>query len=104
MLLLTERGILLGTLLRCDLPAKAAGSECARTYAVLEGRTVTGEVSAEVARQLLLTWGHRRLAVVGQDGTLRGLLCLKRRLEGFCSDADVLARKAATVLPETSMS
>ena len=36
--------------------------------------------------------GTRRLAVVDDDGDLLGLLCLKRTLDGFCSDADVRAR------------
>jgi hypothetical protein len=34
----------------------------------------------------------RRLAVVDGTGRLVGLLCLKRTLDGFCSDADVRAR------------
>ncbi len=41
---------------------------------------------------MLLARGRRRLAVVDERGALLGLLCLKRRLTGFCSDADVAAR------------
>jgi len=92
MLLLTEDGRLLGTLVRADLPAGAAPSERAMPYAVLAGRTIPPTVSAEEARQLLLGRGERRLAVVDDGGRLVGLLCLKRRLTGFCSDLDVAAR------------
>jgi len=99
MLLLTERGRLLGTLLRADLPAPGADDGRALAVATLEGRTVSPRLSAEDARQLLLTTGQRRLAVVDDSGHLLGLLCLKRRLSGFCSDADVAARAADASRP-----
>jgi len=92
MLLITDRGRLLGTLLRADLPDTLGADAAALDHAVLEGRTVAPDVSAEQARQVLLRRGQRRLAVVGPNGQLLGLLCLKRRLTGFCSDADVRSR------------
>ncbi|MBB3045470.1 CBS domain-containing protein [Nocardioides sp. LMS-CY] len=94
MLLLTDDGQLLGTLVRADLPDDAPGADPALGYAVLEGRTIPPSVGVEQARQLLLSRGERRLAVVDGEGRLVGLLCLKRRRTGFCSDADVAARAA----------
>jgi len=98
MLLLTDAGRLVGTLLRSDLPSGASGAEPALKYAVLRGRTVSPDLDAEEARRLLVNRGERRRAVVRDDGELLGLLCLKRRLNGFCSDADVTARAADGVL------
>lgn len=95
MLLLTESGRLLGTLVRDDLRGQADGPALALTR--LAGRTISAEAPAEEARQVLLSRGQRRLAVVDADGALIGLLCLKRRLTGFCSDADVAARAAERV-------
>ncbi len=92
MLLFTESGRLLGTLVREDLDETASGP--ALRHARLTGRTVSADLPAEDARQLLLRRGQRRLAVVDRDGALLGLLCLKRRRTGFCSDADVAARAA----------
>ena len=101
MLLITEGGRLLGTLVRDDLPADAEPDETAIGHAVLDGRTVAPAMDAEEARQLLLAGGERRRAVVDDDGRLIGLLCLKRRRTGFCSDEDVAAR-AAELLVTTS--
>jgi hypothetical protein len=42
--------------------------------------------------------GERRRAVIDADGRLLGLLCLKSRLTGFCSDSDVAARAAETLV------
>jgi hypothetical protein len=53
---------------------------------------VPPHLPAEEAHQLLLSTGQRRRAVVDHSGRLLGLLCLKRRLTGFCSDNDVAAR------------
>jgi CBS domain-containing protein len=92
MLLLTEGGRLLGTLVARDLPRSGADDTPASGYATLDGRTVPPQLSAEGARQLLLTTGQRRRAVIDSSGGLLGLLCLKRRLTGFCSDDDVADR------------
>jgi hypothetical protein len=40
----------------------------------------------------MTTTGQRRTAVISADGRLLGLLCLKARGTGFCSDGDVRAR------------
>ncbi len=100
MLLITDAGRLLGTLVAGDLPDGLDGASPALAHAVLIDRTVPPQMSAEDARQLLLTRGERRRAVVAADGQLLGLLCLKRRLTGFCSDADVDARAACRDEPE----
>jgi len=99
MLLLTEGGRLLGTLLRSDLPASSdAPGEAddsatpALPFAALAGRMVSSQLPAEVALKILIRRGERRLAVVDSEGALLGLLCMKRRLTGFCSDADVAGR------------
>jgi CBS domain-containing protein len=94
LLLLTDGGRLVGTLVRDDLPPEAADAAPALPHARLDGRTIGCDVPAEEARQILLRRGQRRSAVVDADGRLLGLLCLKRRLSGFCSDADVAARAA----------
>lgn len=95
MLLITDAGKLLGTVVRADLPQTGRVSAIALGYARLEGRTIGSDVNAEAARRLLLGRGERRAAVIDDDGVLLGLLCLKRRLTGFCSDAEVEERAAA---------
>ncbi|RBY84936.1 CBS domain-containing protein [Blastococcus sp. TF02A-30] len=92
MLLLTDAGILRGTLLREDLPADASPTDRALPLSRLEGRVVGPDEPADTVFQRLLDTGARRLAVVDGGGTLLGLLCLKRRRNGFCSDAGIAAR------------
>jgi len=94
MLLMTDDGRLLGTLVRDDLPDDADDAAPALEHASLSGRTIAPDVPAQDARLMLLARGRRRVAVVDAEGRLLGLLCLKRRLTGFCSDADVAARAA----------
>lgn len=91
LVLLTEAGVLLGTLVREDL-RDAPDDAPALPLAVLSGRTIRPTASAEEAEQVLVATGARRLAVVDDEGGLLGLLCLKRRRTGFCSDLDVRAR------------
>jgi CBS domain-containing protein len=103
MVLLVERGILRGTLERRDLPTDL-WSDAARgrrrmhrpalALATLSGRTVPPTMPVLEAWELLMARRSRRSAVVDERGALLGLLCLKRRLTGFCSDADVAARAA----------
>ena len=94
LLLLTEGRRLLGTLVRDDLPVPALGPEPALPLARLGGRTLPAGTPADEALALLAAAGQRRRAVVDDAGHLVGLLCLKRRGTGFCSDADVAARGA----------
>ena len=94
MLLLTENGRLKGTLVRTDLADHLDGIEAALPHSRIVGRTIPADTPAELARAILLACGQRRFAVVDADDLLLGLLCLKRRLNGFCGDADVAARAA----------
>lgn len=101
MLLITADGRLVGTVVRSDLPPEVPDDGPAIERASLLGRTVGPDVALEDARELLVSRGQRRLAVVAEDGSLLGLLCLKRKLTGFCSDADVAARAADPSAPRT---
>ncbi len=95
MLLLADQGRLRGTLTRGDIPDHADDMALALPYAEVEGRTVSSDLPAEQARLLMIRRDQRRLAVVDADGALLGLLCLKRRHIGFCTDEDVNARATA---------
>ena len=92
MVLLTRDGVLVGTLVRADL-ATADGSALAVAHATLAGRTIAPTVTAADALRELVGRDERRRAVVDDHGRLVGLLCLKRRRTGFCSDSDVAARR-----------
>jgi CBS domain-containing protein len=91
MVLLSTTGDLAGTLLREDL-GDARDDEPALPLSHLEGRTISPRAMADDAQQALIAQEARRLAVVDGNGRLVGLLCLKRRRNGFCSDLDVQAR------------
>lgn len=97
MVLLTEGERLVGTLTHVDLPPPGTGG-AAQSWSRLEGRTVSPEASADVTQQGLASAGTRRVAVVGTDDELLGLMCLKRRWTGFCSDADVESRARETTM------
>jgi CBS domain-containing protein len=92
MALLTDDGVLRGTLLREDLPATAPGAAPALPLARLTGRTAAPTAALAGVHALLLHTGRRRLAVVDGAGRLLGLLCLTRRRTGYCSDAGVAER------------
>lgn len=94
MVLLTEGPVLVGTLVRTDLP-QVAGTTPARPWSVLGGRVIAPEVRVDLVQDLLVARGTRRLAVVDAGERLLGLLCLKRSRDGFCTDADVAARARA---------
>ena len=68
-----------------DLPALGAGT--------LDGRTVPPDALAAETLAGMQRTGRRRLAVVDGEGHLVGLLCLKARGHGFCSNEDVASRK-----------
>ncbi|MGY1746573.1 CBS domain-containing protein [Blastococcus sp. SYSU D00695] len=95
MALLTDGGRLRGTLLREDLPPDAPPSTPALGLSRLAGRTVSPAEPLAAVHRRLLAEGVRRLAVVDDDGRLLGLVCLKRRRDGFCSDAGIAARARA---------
>jgi predicted transcriptional regulator len=85
---------LLGTLERSDIPKGAPPAARALSYGVMLNRSIGPRVPVEAGTAALQAAGRRRLAVVDDDGTLLGLLCLKRSGLGFCSDAGVAARAA----------
>lgn len=69
-----------------DMPARHLGGLC-------DARVVGPDTALTQGWQALLASGRRRLAVVAPDGTLLGLLCLKRSRQGFCSNHDIEARR-----------
>lgn len=94
MLLVVEAGRLVGTLTRDDLGAGAPDDDPALRHAQLERRTVRPDAPLDAVHAEMLAAGERRRAVVDEDGVLVGLLCLKTRGTGFCSDAGIAARAA----------
>jgi len=71
---------------RDDTPALPLGR--------LDDRTVSPETPLATAGALMRSRGIRRLAVTGEGNVLVGLLCLKRRSNGYCSNDDVGERFA----------
>jgi len=94
MALIASSGRRLGTLVRADLDDLDDDAAPALSRSRLDGRSVALDEPAEDVRVRLIAHGLRRLAVVDDAGALAGLLCLKRKLTGFCTDADVTARAA----------
>ena len=95
MVLLAEDGVLLGTLLRSDLPDTVPASAPARPLSTTTGRTVSPAAPVAAVYRRLLEQGARRLVVVDGANRLLGLVCLKRSRTGFCTDAGVAARSRA---------
>jgi CBS domain-containing protein len=90
--LLVDADELIGVVERADLAADLGDEALATTIARLDGRAVrSGERVADVLESMRRSQ-RRRLAVVGDDSALVGLLCLKANGQGFCSDSDVLNR------------
>jgi len=98
MLLLTSpNGVLQGTLVRSDLThldVQETPDALAVGHARLGGRTITPGVHAVTATSTMLDQQTRRLVVIDNHHRVVGLLCLKRTLDGFCSDANIRARAA----------
>jgi CBS domain-containing protein len=90
--LVVDHGELIGAVERSDL-AEADDLASALDVATLRGRAITPDVPLAAALGSLRRSGRRRLAVTGPDRELLGLLCLKASGDGFCSDADVAARR-----------
>ena len=82
--LLVDGGRLVGTVERPDLGPGAGDSAPAQTVASLTERTIQPDALAAEALAAMQRTGHRRLAVVGEDAKLIGLLCLKRSGQGSC--------------------
>jgi len=102
MALIATSGRLLGTLVRADIDDLDDDAAPALGRSRLDGRSVALEKPAEDVRLRLIAHGVRRLAVVDDAGALAGLLCLKRKLTGFCTDADVTARAAERAAAPTA--
>ena len=82
-----------GTLTRSDLTG-VPGDDPALRWSVLKGRTAPVPAVRAYLRQHQLG----RLAGVDAELTLIGLRCFKRSGSGFCSDADLASRAAATAI------
>lgn len=78
---------------RADLGPKTADSAPAARLGRLSGRVTVPTATADAALRQMIAASRRRLAVIGPDGTLLGLLCLKRSGTGFCSDDNVRQRQ-----------
>lgn len=83
---------------RIDLSPETAPSAAAASFGRLSGRVIVPTASADAALRQMTAAGRRRLAVVGPDTTLLGLLCLKRSGTGFCSDENVRERQRERLL------
>lgn len=90
--LLVDEGTLVGVVEAADLTADLSDPTPARSIAALDGRTIHPDARADKALQGMKRNDQRRLAVVGSERQLLGLLCLKASGLGFCSDSDVRDR------------
>jgi CBS domain-containing protein len=95
MALLVRNDELVGAVERADLSGVVSDATPAREIAALVGRTIGPDAALSVAITAMKRSGRRRLAVTTEDGRLLGLLCLKASGRGFCSDADLTARRGA---------
>ena len=89
-----DAGLLLTVIDRADLVGLDDDHALAVHAGTLGARVIAPDADLDDARAILLTSQRRRLAVVATDGTFQGLLCLKRTLEGFCSEQDAHARRS----------
>lgn len=96
-LIVSQGGYLATVVERADLAGCRAGDVAAAPLGRLEGRTVLGGASLADVHRGMIAAGRRRAAVVGADGLLLGLLCLKASRAGFCSDQDVRNRRAQVI-------
>lgn len=76
---------------RTDLEGRA-GEAMAAGIGSLDGRVVRADADLNATWAAMVDGDRRRLAVVGDDGQLLGLLCLKRSRTGFCTEDDLRAR------------
>jgi CBS domain-containing protein len=93
MALIVDRGRLVATVERQDLPSQDLDRVPARSIGVLAGRTVPPDAPLPEVAAAMRRAARRRLAVVDSRGELLGLLCLKAHGHGFCSADDVRERR-----------
>lgn len=95
LILLTDGTTLVSTLTREDLDAAHHLDDDAPATRLgrLEHRTVSPDVPLAPTREEMVATGQRRVAVVGPEMELLGLLCLKRRLTDFCTDEGVASMR-----------
>jgi predicted transcriptional regulator len=93
--LLVDGGRLVTTVTRSDLSPGLGNDVPARLVGTVRGRSVSSGASAQRTLAAMRETKRRRLVVTDDDGALLGLLCLKARAHGFCSDADVASRQLA---------
>lgn len=99
--LIVRGGTLITVIERADLDDMTGGDVSitddvlAAGLGRLHDRTVLGSTPLQPVHRQMIETGHRRLAVVDDNGRLTGLLCLKRSGDGFCSDKDVNNRTPA---------
>ncbi|MBX5334243.1 hypothetical protein HQO90_24920 [Rhodococcus fascians] len=89
LLLLVGGDRLASTVCRCDLDCAPKSGCPASTFGTVQGRTINAHAPIAVVHQHMV----RRLAVVDDARHLLGLLCLKARMDGFCTDAGVEAMR-----------
>jgi predicted transcriptional regulator len=92
--LLVQGPRLVAVVERSDVQPPVRDGESAAAAGRLEGRVVSADACLADVFEAMRSSGRRRLAVLDRSGALLGLLCLKSRGRGFCSDADVRARAA----------
>jgi CBS domain-containing protein len=85
--LVVDGDAFVGTLERPDLPDAAGDGEPVRAYAVAEAERVTPGLRVAEAMSVVEASREGRVVVVDEDGaTLRGMLCLRRMYDAFCTD------------------
>jgi CBS domain-containing protein len=94
-LLLVRDEVLVSMVVREDLSGAEDPSAAVADMGALEGRCVAADDPLEATFDAMVRSGRRRVAVVGPDGVLLGLLCLKRNQSGFCTDEGVAAMRRA---------
>lgn len=93
LLLLVASDRLANTVSRPDLQDADEPNRHAATFGTLQGRTINAHAPIAVVHQHMVRHRVRRLAVVDDARHLLGLLCLKTRMDGFCTDAGVEAMR-----------
>jgi hypothetical protein len=91
-LIVSPAGYLEAVIERDDIAGSQAPDTAAAPLGRLAGRTVRAGAGLAEIHRAMATTGQRRTAVTSADGRLLGLLCLKARGNGFCSDDDARAR------------